>query len=50
MLTHLDDPHAPAWLGEIPAVQVLRQVWTQQFYSNPMQVVKRSQGFSRLKP
>ena len=33
VLTHLDDPHAPTWLGEIPAVQVLRQVWTQQFYA-----------------
>ena len=33
VLTHLDDPHAPAWLGEIPAVQGLRQVWTQQFYA-----------------
>ena len=25
-------PSAPAWLREIPAVQVLRQVWIQQFY------------------
>ena len=33
VLTHLDDPRAPTWLGEIPAVRVLRQVWTQQFYA-----------------
>jgi len=25
-------PEAPAWLRAIPAVQVLRQVWVQQFY------------------
>jgi transposase len=25
-------PSAPAWLRELPAVQVLRQVWVQQYY------------------
>ena len=30
---HLYDPAAPTWLQEIPAVQVLRRVWHQQFYA-----------------
>jgi transposase len=27
-----DDEEAPAWLWELPSVQILRQVWIQQFY------------------
>ncbi len=30
LLTALDAPTAPAWLREIPAVQVLRRVWIEQ--------------------
>lgn len=33
VLTRLFAPSAPAWLREVPAVQVLRQVWVQQFYA-----------------
>lgn len=33
VLHHLYDPSAPAWLREVPAVQVLRQVWVQQFHA-----------------
>ena len=25
-------PAAPGWLGELPAVETLRQVWVQQYY------------------
>lgn len=32
LLAQLYAPSAPAWLREIPAVEVLRQVWVQQFY------------------
>lgn len=32
LLSALDDPAAPAWLREIPAVQTLRLVWIQQYY------------------
>lgn len=32
LLTAIDDPAAPAWLREVPAVQVLRLVWIQQYY------------------
>lgn len=31
LLRMVDDPATPAWLREVPAVQVLRRVWTQQF-------------------
>ncbi len=33
LVQHLYDPAAPIWVRELPAVQVLRQVWCQQFYA-----------------
>jgi transposase len=33
LLQQLYAPQAPAWLREIGAVQILRQVWLQQFYA-----------------
>jgi transposase len=33
LLHTIYDPAAPRWLRDIPAVQVLRQVWVQQFYA-----------------
>ena len=27
------DPAAPAWLREVPAVELLRQIWVQQYYA-----------------
>lgn len=32
LLTAIDDPTAPTWLREIPAVQILRLIWIQQYY------------------
>src|ERR687886_786929 len=32
-LRMLDDPAAPTWLKEVPAVQILHRVWEQQFYA-----------------
>lgn len=32
LLDQVYSPAAPAWLREVPAVQVLRRVWVQQFY------------------
>lgn len=32
LLSALDAPETPSWLREIPAVQVLRLVWIQQYY------------------
>jgi transposase len=33
LLRMVYDPTAPTWLQAVPAVQVLRQVWVQQFYA-----------------
>lgn len=33
LLAAIYDPRAPAWVREVPAVQVLRRVWVQQFYA-----------------
>jgi transposase len=32
LLAIYNDKEAPAWLWELPSVQILRQVWIQQFY------------------
>jgi transposase len=32
LLAAVDDPAAPGWLREIPAIQILRLVWIQQYY------------------
>jgi transposase len=32
LLQRICDPAAPAWLRQIPAVQILRESWIQQFY------------------
>jgi transposase len=32
-LTAIDKRNAPRWLREVPAVQVLRRVWVQQYYT-----------------
>jgi transposase len=32
ILEALDDPATPSWLRDLPAVQVLRQVWAQQYH------------------
>ena len=32
LLTAIYDPSAPGWLRELPAVEVLRCIWIQQFY------------------
>src|SRR6266545_3526261 len=33
LLQRIDDPASPTWLQQAPAVQILRQVWLQQFYA-----------------
>ena len=33
LLSAVDDGSAPAWLREVPALQILRRVWIQQFYA-----------------
>lgn len=34
LLARLDDPATPAGVGHLPAVQVLRRVWLQQYYAD----------------
>jgi transposase len=33
LLTAMSDATAPAWLREVPALEILRRVWIQQFYA-----------------
>jgi hypothetical protein len=33
LLAALEDPATPAWLREVPALEILRRVWIQQFYA-----------------
>ena len=33
LLAALADPATPAWLREVPALEILRRVWIQQFYA-----------------
>jgi len=42
LLTAINAADAPAWLREVPAVEVLRRVWIQQFWVNNGQVKWRS--------
>lgn len=42
VLARIYAPDAPTWLREVPAVQVLRQVWVQQFYAPSPAVQWRS--------
>jgi len=42
LLTHVYDETAPAWLREVPAVQVLRRTWVHQFLMEEGQVRLRS--------
>ncbi len=50
MLTASYAPTAPAWLVEIPSVQVLRQVWIQQYYRQDDQVYLRTAKAYGLPP
>jgi transposase len=47
-------PRAPAWLGELPAVAALRQIWVQQYYrvidEHGEQVIWREAGDHGLPP
>jgi transposase len=44
LLSALYEPITPVWLREVPAVQVLRQVWVQQFYGPQPPVGLREQA------
>jgi transposase len=42
LMTWLYGDNAPGWLRELPAVEILRQVWVQQFYLDQGQVCWRT--------
>jgi transposase len=42
LLAALTDPATPAWLREVPALEILRRVWLQQFYASASPVQWRS--------
>lgn len=42
LLRRIDAPDTPSWLRQVPAVQLLRQVWEQQYRQQGEQVVWRS--------
>ena len=42
MLAALADPATPVWLREVPALEILRRVWIQQFYAPAGSVQWRS--------
>lgn len=55
LLTAIYDPTAPQWLREIPAVEILRRVWLQQFHAPDEQGVRsdthaRGEGFAAIGP
>jgi transposase len=43
LLAALYHPQTPSWLGQLPAVETLRQVWMQQFYQEAGQVRWRTE-------
>ncbi|HEY2307029.1 MAG TPA: IS1182 family transposase [Streptosporangiaceae bacterium] len=41
---------APGWLAELPAVQVLRRIWIQQYYRDGEKVIRREEREHGLPP
>lgn len=54
LLDALAAPTAPAWLGELPAVEALRRIWIQQYYrsidEHGQEVVRREASEHGLSP
>ena len=54
LLEQVHGPGAPGWLRELPAVQVLRRIWIQQYYREISQdgekVIRREDGRQGLPP
>jgi transposase len=50
LLSAIYTDDAPAWLEELPAVQILRQVWVQQYYLEEGQVRWRTKKGEGLPP
>ncbi|HEX3512393.1 MAG TPA: IS1182 family transposase [Trebonia sp.] len=50
LLEQVHGPAAPGWLRELPAVQVLRRIWIQQYYQDGEKVVRREEREHGLPP
>lgn len=50
LLKAIDSPTAPVWLRELPRVQILRQVWIQQYYDDGQRLHWRSQKEHGIPP
>jgi transposase len=50
LLEQAHGPGAPGWLAELPAVQVLRRVWIQQYYRDGEKVIRREERQHGLPP
>ena len=46
LLGQVHGPGAPGWLRELPAVQVLRRIWIQQYYRDGEKVIRREDHLS----
>jgi transposase len=50
LLERVHGPGAPGWLTELPAVQVLRVIWIQQYYRDGEKVIRREDREHGLPP
>jgi transposase len=50
LLEQVYGPGSPGWLRELPAVQVLRRIWIQQYYRDGEKVVRREEREHGLPP
>ena len=50
LLEQVHGPGAPGWLAELPAVQVLRRIWIQQYYRDGGKVIRREEREHGLPP
>jgi transposase len=50
LLEQVTAPGAPGWLAEMPAVQVLRRIWIQQYYRDGEKVIRREEREHGLPP
>jgi hypothetical protein len=50
LLEQVYGPGVPGWLRELPAVQVLRRIWIQQYYRDGEKVIRREEREHGLPP
>ncbi len=50
LLEQVYGPAAASWLRELPAVQVLRRIWIQEYYRDREKVIRREEREHGLPP